>query len=347
VVNDSRHQHLPESPRFPAQNGFAVAETMAAGPDPRGEARQAGREAGRVLWLGLMKVTGHRGASATAPENTMAAFRRAIELGADGLEFDVQRTSDGQLVVMHDAMIDRTTNGTGAVFDTPFERLAGLDAGGWFDECFAGEPVPRLVDVLQLDGVEFELEFKDYGTELLFAVLAAVDNAGVFNRVKFTGWNLPLLAMLKAERADASIGLFSHPPQSWMTERVFEHYVVGMAETAGADVAHVYAGGITPRIVDRLHGLGLQVHANDAVSRAEMLAARTAGVDSLSANDIETAVAVRDDKPARSRTSGGASTSAHGQVFQANATDAPGSRPSSQERLVPQESVRPKPGTAG
>jgi len=60
-------------------------------------------------------VTGHRGASAIAPENTMAAFRLAIELGADGLEFDVQRTSDGELVVMHDAILDRTTNGTGAL----------------------------------------------------------------------------------------------------------------------------------------------------------------------------------------------------------------------------------------
>lgn len=208
-----------------------------------------------------MKVTGHRGASAIAPENTKAAFRLAIELGADGLEFDVQRTSDGELVVMHDAMLDRTTNGTGAVFDTPFEQLAGLDAGGWFDERFAGEPIPRLADVLQLADVAFELELKDYGTELVFAVLAAVDDAGVFDRVKFTGWNLPLLAILKAERADA---------------------------------AHVYAGGITPRIVDRLHELGLQVHANDAVSRAEMFAARSAGVDSLSANDLETAVACHD-----------------------------------------------------
>jgi len=215
---------------------------------------------------GPMKVTGHRGASAIAPKNTMAAFRLAIELGADGLEFDVQRTSDGELVVMHDAMIDRTTNGTGPVFDTPFEQLTGPDAGGWFDERFAGEPIPRLADVLQLDDVAFELELKDYGTELLFAVLAAVDDAGVLDRVKFTGWNLPLLAILKAERAD---------------------------------VAHVYAGGITPRIVDRLHELGLQVHANDAVSRAEMFAARSAGVDSLSANDVEAAVAVRDDETAR------------------------------------------------
>ncbi len=240
-----------------------------------------------------VKVIGHRGASASSPENTMAAFREAIRLGADGIEFDVQLTRDGRLVVIHDAMVDRTTNGHGAVFEMSFDQIAGLDAGRWFDERFAGEGVPELADVLSLDGIEFELEFKDYGTDLLRGVLRTVDGAGVFDRVKFTGWNLPLLAMLKRERPDARVGLFSLPRQGWMTEAVFEHRVVGMAETAGADVAHVYAGGITTRLVERLHALGLDVHANDATSRGEMLASVDAGVDSFSTNDVATAVAVR------------------------------------------------------
>jgi glycerophosphoryl diester phosphodiesterase len=159
----------------------------------------------------------------------MAAFREAIRLGADGIEFDVQLTSDGQLVVMHDATVDRTTNGHGAVFEMTLAEIEALDAGAWFDERFIGERVPTLADVLALDGVDFELEFKDYGTKLLRSVLEAVDAAGVFDRVKFTGWNLPLLAMLKSERPTARVGLFSYPRQAWMTEAVFEHHVVGMA----------------------------------------------------------------------------------------------------------------------
>lgn len=240
-------------------------------------------------------VIGHRGDSAAAPENTMAAFRCAIDHGADGIEFDVQQTSDGQLVVMHDAMLGRTTSGAGPVFETSAEAIASLDAGGWFSDAFTEERVPLLDEVLRLEDVEFELEFKDYGRSLLDSVLEAVDRAGVFARVKFTGWNFPLLGILRAERPDAQIGLFSYPPQPWMTAPVYERYVLGMAETSPATFGHVYAGGITPRIVDGLHGLGLKAHANDAANIEEIERAIDAGVDSLSANDVRAAVAARDD----------------------------------------------------
>ncbi len=241
-----------------------------------------------------MKVIGHRGASSSAPENTMASFRAAIELGVDGIEFDVQQTADGRLVVIHDAMLDRTTNGTGHVFETSAAAVGALDAGGWFSKAFAGARVPRLDDVLALHDVDFELEFKDYGRALLDSVLDAVDRAGVFSRVKFTGWNFPLLGILRSERPQARIGLFSTPRQPWMTASAYERYVLGMAETSPADVAHVYAGGITPRIVEGLHGLGLEAHANDAADSDEMKRAIDAGVDSLSANDVRAAVLTRD-----------------------------------------------------
>ena len=180
----------------------------------------------------------------------MAAFRAAIELGADRIEFDVQQTSDGHLVVIHDALLDRTTSGRGPVFETSARTIAGLDAGRWFGDAFTDERVPGLDEVLALADVEFELEFKDYDRSLLDSVLGAVDRANVFARVKFTGWNLPLLGLLRSERPDAQIGLFSQPQQQWMTRSVYERHVLGMAETSGANVAHVYAGGITPRIVD-------------------------------------------------------------------------------------------------
>ena len=98
-----------------------------------------------------MLLVAHRGASAVAPENTMSAFRRAIEAGADAVELDVQATSDGQLVVIHDSTLDRTTDGTGAVFETDAATIAGADAGSWFSPDFAGERVPTLEEVLGLD----------------------------------------------------------------------------------------------------------------------------------------------------------------------------------------------------
>jgi len=90
----------------------------------------------------------HRGANTDAPENTMAAFRRAVEVGASGLEFDVQLSKDGSVVVIHDEKLERTTSGSGLVKDYTLQELQHLDAGSWFGEEFAGEKIPTLDQVL-------------------------------------------------------------------------------------------------------------------------------------------------------------------------------------------------------
>ncbi len=91
----------------------------------------------------------HRGASALAPENTIAAFDRAIELKADFIEIDVQMTKDGELVIIHDVTVDRTTNGKGKVKDFTYEEIALLDAGSWYSERFAGERIPKLSTIIE------------------------------------------------------------------------------------------------------------------------------------------------------------------------------------------------------
>ena len=222
----------------------------------------------------------------------MSAFERALELGADGFEFDVQLTSDNHPVVIHDAMLDRTTSGSGPVLSTTVAEVQELDAGRWFDVDFAGETVPLLDDVLGLPAQVFELEIKTWGRAVLDRVLAAVDRADVFDRVKFTGWNHPMLCRLKAERPDASVGLFAQQPQPWMNDAVFERYVLGTAETAGFDVAHVYAGAVTERIAKGLNDLGYVVHANDAEGRDEILRAIDAGVQSISTNNVALAMSM-------------------------------------------------------
>ncbi|HID07521.1 MAG TPA: glycerophosphodiester phosphodiesterase, partial [Armatimonadetes bacterium] len=82
-------------------------------------------------------VIGHRGFSARYPENTLLSFRKAVELGVDGVELDVRLSKDGMAVLMHDATVDRTTNGIGAVADLTWEQLRTLDAGSWKAEEFA------------------------------------------------------------------------------------------------------------------------------------------------------------------------------------------------------------------
>lgn len=90
----------------------------------------------------------HRGATGYAPENTIAAFDLAVEMKADYIEIDVQRSKDGELVLIHDTTVDRTTDGTGKVGDLTFEQLRSLDAGSWFGEQFAGEKIPTFDEIL-------------------------------------------------------------------------------------------------------------------------------------------------------------------------------------------------------
>jgi glycerophosphoryl diester phosphodiesterase len=116
----------------------------------------------------LPRVIGHRGAAARAPENTLAALSAAARAGAAMVEFDARLSRDGVPVLMHDATVDRTTNGAGALASLDRADLAGLDAGSWFAPGFAGEPVPALADALALcaelglaANIELKLEGED------------------------------------------------------------------------------------------------------------------------------------------------------------------------------------------
>jgi glycerophosphoryl diester phosphodiesterase len=109
------------------------------------------------------RVVGHRGASADAPENTLAAFRLAAEQGAGAIELDAKLSADGVPMVIHDDTLDRTTDGRGDVRAHTFAALDRLDAGSWFDRRFAGEKLPTLEATLKLClavGLELNIEIK-------------------------------------------------------------------------------------------------------------------------------------------------------------------------------------------
>lgn len=99
---------------------------------------------------GRFMVVAHRGGSGTAPENTMAAFKGAIDAGVDMIELDTRMTKDYHLVVFHDRNLRRTTNGTGFVWESTLQELRVLDAGSWFSPRFRGERIPTLREVMDL-----------------------------------------------------------------------------------------------------------------------------------------------------------------------------------------------------
>jgi len=99
---------------------------------------------------GFVRLCGHRGQSLDAPENTLAAFRAAHALGATSMEIDTVLTADGEIVVLHDLLLDRTTNGKGAARDKTLAEIRALDAGSFLDARFAGEKVPTLAEAIAL-----------------------------------------------------------------------------------------------------------------------------------------------------------------------------------------------------
>ncbi|WP_376790386.1 glycerophosphodiester phosphodiesterase [Thermoflexus sp.] len=136
----------------------------------------------------------HRGASRIAPENTLRAFRLAMELGADGLELDVHLSRDGIPVVLHDADLRRTTDGSGWVWEKTVAELKALDAGAWKDPRFAGERIPTLDEVFEAFGdralYNIELKaFTPWRVGWVRAVVERVRRYGLAGRVLLSSFN--------------------------------------------------------------------------------------------------------------------------------------------------------------
>lgn len=136
---------------------------------------------------GSVSIVSHRGAAALAPENTLAAMRIAIDQGVDFVETDVQLTSDGVPMLLHDPTLDRTTNGSGPIALRTFAEVRALDAGSWFDAAHAGERVPTLeefLDVLEPANVRALVELKgDWTSEQLQTVAELLQSRYMVNRV--------------------------------------------------------------------------------------------------------------------------------------------------------------------
>lgn len=180
--------------------------------------------------MSRMFIYAHRGASAEAPENTLAAFRRAVATGADGIELDVHLSRDGVPVVIHDDTLDRTTDGEGPVAACSCEELQTLDAGSWFDPGFAGEPLPTLDETLALLGGRLRLNLEVKEARAAMALLVRLSDYpqaevvvssfdyGVLSGLRRVAPELPL-AVLHAEgnwrlalaRAEALRACAFHP----------------------------------------------------------------------------------------------------------------------------------------
>ncbi len=226
-------------------------------------------------------IVAHRGASHAAPENTLAAFRRAVEEGADGVELDVHLSADGIPVVIHNPRVDATTDGRGTVAEMSLQELRVLDAGGYFAPRFAGERVPTLEEVLEAVGEHLlvNVELKDPGVrnwELVFAVVSVVERVGMTHRVWFSSFKPYLLYAARALAPEIPRGLL-YGPLSLISR------LLGIITPY--DALHPYAALVRERSVQRAHrrGLRVAVWTVDDVAAASRLA--RLGVDAIITNE--------------------------------------------------------------
>lgn len=165
-----------------------------------------------------MVITAHRGSSGTAPENTIIAIEKAITDGADMVEFDVQRTVDGKIVLIHDEKIDRTTNGTGYVSELDWDYLKTVDAGSWFDPIYAGESIPLLSDALELckDRIRINIEMKTSYLDhaLIGDVLDLIDKKKCREQTMLTSFHQPITRSIHRRNPNIKTGYILNVPLS-------------------------------------------------------------------------------------------------------------------------------------
>ena len=231
---------------------------------------------------------GHRGAAAHMPENTMPSFYKAIELGADAVEFDVALTRDGVPVVIHDDTLERTTNGRGPVEDALYDEVRRLDAGRW-----KGVPthVPSLVEVLDAFAartlLNLEIKASPRRAELVDACAEAVTAGSATTAVVFSSFDHDALRLLRRLLPAARIGV--------LCDMAGLERALACAAELGAQNVHPPVVLVTRALVERAHAAGLAVWTW-TVNRPETIARVIAcGVDGIFSDLPERVVAARAD----------------------------------------------------
>jgi len=202
----------------------------------------------------------HRGASGHAPENTIAAFQTAFDMKADYIEIDVQMTKDGELVVIHDNTLDRTTNGSGFVGDYTLEELKQLDAGSWFGEEYAGEQIPTFEEVLDAFRGKIGILVEVKSPELYPGIEEKVADAIKERNMHKPNNNKVIIQSFNHNFVQASKSLLPSMPHGVLVGANWADVTdEALAEFAAyADYFNPTIDMATPDLVERIHNAGMK-----------------------------------------------------------------------------------------
>ncbi|WP_087972221.1 glycerophosphodiester phosphodiesterase [Oceanobacillus rekensis] len=204
----------------------------------------------------------HRGASGHAPENTISAFDKAVEMKADYIEIDVQMTQDGKIVAIHDTTVNRTTNGTGSVGDYTLEEIQQLDAGSWFGEEFAGEQIPTFEEILDRYrgkiGILIELKspslYPGIEEEVAEALMQRNLHKPNNNKIIIQSFNHESVQKSKALLPNIPHGVLAGLTWADVTDEQLAQFATY------ADFFNPNMNIVTDELVDRVHTTGLKIY---------------------------------------------------------------------------------------
>lgn len=221
-------------------------------------------------------VIAHRGASAYAPENTCAAFDLAIRMGVRHIELDVQPTGNGHIAVIHDATVDRTTDGSGPVASCTWAVLHALDAGSWFSDAFKGERIPEFEEILlryRYQGLlHLHAEIKSRTPSFALQVADAVLRHGMAEQVTMTSFYQEPLQEIRA--------FASHLQTAWLVEAI-DAEVIAEAHALGCAQLCPPAAMLTPEMVQLLHAERFIIRAWGVKSENLMRQVVLSGADGM------------------------------------------------------------------
>jgi len=202
----------------------------------------------------------HRGDSEHCPENTMPAFEAAVAAGADGIELDVTQSADGQLVVIHDATLERTTDGEGSVSAWQWADLRRLDAGNWFAPQFSCTRLPLLEDVLEAVGrkVLVNIEIKPEAAcapaplAVEAQVVETVRRLGLGHQVLISSFNFQSLIAVRMLDPELALGVLCDGDEPHID-------FLALAKAVNASSLHLRLDTLTPALASSCHAQGLAV----------------------------------------------------------------------------------------
>ncbi len=248
------------------------------------QADASGGPAGALTALGGPPVCiAHRGASKEAPENTIAAFRKALQRRAEAVELDVRRTSDGVLVCLHDPTLDRTTNGSGAVAETPLSHIRKLDAGSWMSPAMADERVPTFAEGLAAitPGAVCAAEIK--ATDIEAEVVDVIAGCGAADSVMVVSFHEATLARIGELAPGTPLGwIVSKDPPADRDAHAAE--LVERAAGCGARLISASFTTVTYELLAAAHERGMPLWVWTVDSEEPMGELLAAGVDGITTN---------------------------------------------------------------